>query len=657
VNVIGFSGGPDHIDSPPVAPGLSPLFFHDAAAALVSAGAVAFAVEEERLSRQKHSNAFPKAAIRACAAFAAQDNKDIDAFAFFFEEAFYDQSLRADCQALQLPEPPPVRQLLTCRLSQALEREIDTQDLHFVNHHRAHALSAWHACNFDHALILVIDGNGEQVSASLYEARHTDLVHLESHPVDASLGHFYRAATHLAGFRDFDEYKFMGLAPYGNAARLAHDVAPLLQTGSGGAYTLDRHGLDHIAKLHGVGRWTGDRPDQTTADFAAAIQGLLERAVLHILAPWTRRTGARSLCLAGGVAQNCVLNSRLAREGGFHAVFAYSAAFDAGAAIGAALAVGSPAKMPRDARRLIPGPFLGPDLESEEEILEAVAVMGPLCHAEPITDPAETAAEHLAVGEIIGFAQGRSEFGPRALGARSILADPRPIENWQRINLAVKQRESFRPFAPAALADDAADFFDLPAAGANHTDMTFTSHVLAGARKFLGAVTHVDGSARLQVVDRNTNPALYKLISAFRDRSGCPVVLNTSFNNSHEPIVQSAQDALRTFLTTELDALLIGKLLIRKTGERLADHLDQLRLRLDPWVQRVDCTSGETRLIRPSRQEVTIGRQHLACLLPKTGPTFQKPDLTGLSQTERSELALLAQTLWQKRIIDVQLAR
>lgn len=662
MKAIGFSGGPDHIAFPAVAPGLSPLFFHDAAAALAIDGEVLFAVEQERLSRQKHTNAFPMEALRACTAFGGLPPGEIDAFAFFFEEAYYDRSLQADCRKLGLPAPPPVRKLLRDRLSATFEAEIPEDRLFFVNHHKAHALSAFRASGLDHALVLVIDGNGEDVSSSLFDARGDNLRLLTNHGVAHSLGHFFRLATKLGGFRDFEEYKFMGLAPYGDPAALQTGMMALFTPLADGGYELDMDGLTALAARHGVGRTSAGQPDRVTADFAAAAQALLERAVQHLLPPWVGRTGASALCLAGGVAQNCVLNAHLARSGDFDTVFAYPAAYDAGAAIGAALAVSPP---PRPAPRPTPRPaatatgaayctFLGPELERDAEIAAELERFGPLIEARPIAAPDERAAECLAAGEIIGFAAGRSEFGPRALGARSILADPRPKENWRRINLAIKQRESFRPFAPAALAEDAAALFDTPDAALNLGHMTFVSRVRPSHQAELGAVTHVDGSARLQTVAAPSNPVLHSLISAFKARTGCPVLLNTSFNNNYEPIVQSARDALRTFLTTELDCLFVGGFEVRKAGPP-EGHLAALRWRLDPWVEIATENAEQVTLTRAGRYRTTLPAPLFAMLLEP-----EKSDARGSlrsGQADPHRLAEVVATLWRQRFIDVHHAR
>nr|WP_280633838.1 carbamoyltransferase C-terminal domain-containing protein [Stappia taiwanensis] len=630
------------------------MFFHDAAAALAIDGEVLFAVEQERLSRQKHTNAFPVEALRACTTFGSLAPQEIDAFAFFFEEAYYDRSLQDDCRKLGLPAPPPVRKLLRDRLSATFEAEIPDDRLFFVNHHKAHALSAYRASGLDHALVLVIDGNGEDVSSSLFDARGDALRLLTNHGVAYSLGHFFRLATKLAGFRDFEEYKFMGLAPYGDAAALQTGMMGLFTPLADGGYELDMDGLTALAARHGVGGTSAGQPDRVTADFAAAAQALLERAVQHLLAPWVGRTDARALCLAGGVAQNCVMNARLARTGDFDTVFAYPAAYDAGAAIGAALAVSPPPRpAPRPAATATGATycaFLGPELERDAKIAAELERFGPLIETRPIAAPDERAAECLAQGEIIGFAAGRSEFGPRALGARSILADPRPKENWQRINLAIKQRESFRPFAPAALAEDAAALFEMPDAALNLGHMTFVSRVRPAHQARLGAVTHVDGSARLQTVATSSNPALYSLISAFKARTGCPVLLNTSFNNSHEPIVQSARDALRTFLTTELDCLFVGGFEVRKAGAP-EDHLAALRWRLDPWVEIAKEDTEQVTLIRAGRYRTTLPAPLFAMLLEPAENGARGSQRSG--QAHPHALAEAVATLWRQRFIDV----
>ena len=346
------------------------------------------------------------------------------------------------------------------------------------------------------------------------------------------------------------------------------------------------------------------------------------------------------------------MNARIAREAGLEAVHAYSAAFDAGAAIGAALCAAPGRRVPARTS----GPFLGPPLEPDEGLLNALRTFGPLCRYERPADPVETAAALLADGSVIGFAEGRSEFGPRALGARSILADPRPAANWSRINLAIKERESFRPFAPAALAEAIEDWFDMPSAAANLGEMTFVSYVKPERREQLGAVTHVDGSARLQCVTLAANPVFHRLIAAFARRTGCPVVLNTSFNNSYEPIVQSARDALRTFLTTELDALVLGPFLVRRAGT-FARHAPQMEILPDPVLRRETVGTGdEIRLIRPSGQGITLPVALARRLLPASGADWYSPDHANLNEVARTDLIEATQRLWRERFIDVRYA-
>lgn len=584
---IGLGGGPDVPGQTSVAPGLSPLFFHDAAAAIAIDGSLVFAVEEERLTRLKHTNSFPVNGVRACLDFANIRADRVDWFAFFFEEDFYDLSLLEDCRGLGLPEPPPVRSLLARRLSEALDFACPLERLCFVNHHRAHARSALSASGHDECLVAVIDGNGERDSLSLFSATAGQLTLLTSVPASQSLGRFYRSATRLAGFGLFDEYKFMGLAPYGRPGPVVAQVEALIKQGDDGAFEVDVDGLAGVSEHSGVRPSAGGRPDQAAADFALAVQGVLERTVIRFLQPWIKESGLRRLCLAGGVAQNCVMNSRIAELQELDRVFVYPAAHDGGAPAGAALEAGivegEGCRLSGRGRGKHFNALLGPPVCDGPDIERVLQAWSPLLAFEMVADPAIAAGALIAEGAVIGRVVGRSEYGPRALGARSILADPRPVSNWQRINLAIKNRESFRPFAPACLEEFAADYFICPPGAENLRHMTFIAKVREEKTAYLGAVTHVDGTARLQTVSREADADLHSLISAFWRISGCPVVLNTSFNTSYEPVVHSAHDAVQTFLRTELDALVIGNWVVKKQSS-VRICLDQMETRVSAYT-------------------------------------------------------------------------
>lgn len=592
MNVIGFSGALDGCELPPVAPGLSHLFFHDAAAALVKDGILKFAVEEERLNRQKHSNAFPAKSLYACLQYGQLQPDEIDVFAFFFEEAFFNRSLLEACATLQEPAPDAdVRSMLCERLSTHLNFNCDSARIEFVNHHLAHARSAFSASGFDESLVLVLDGNGERDSASIYHAEGGQIRRLANHSSRHSLGHFYRKATSLVGFKDFDEYKFMGLAPYGDPSIFRTAVQELIHLDPDGKYTTNMAGLVDLVKREDLSQSAVKGTRERAANLAAAIQVALERAVLHIISPYAEKFGHTKLCLAGGVAQNCVMNTQIANSGLFEKVFAYPGAYDAGAAIGAALEVSKHSE--KDLKR---GnnfdPFLGPSTPDPQDIENAFKPWRSFLDWHKSDDASAIAAHALAAGKIVGWVNGRSEFGPRALGARSILADARPFENWSRINLAIKQRESFRPFAPACLQQYASKYFDMPDNAENLGHMTFISNVRDQHRALLGAVTHVDGSARLQTVSSTWNSRFTEVLENFHALTGCPVVLNTSFNNSAEPIVQTPEDAVRTFLITGLDTLVIDDWVVTKHASPF-DRLSEMEVCLSDWSEVIEPQIGK----------------------------------------------------------------
>ncbi len=370
------------------------------------------------------------------------------------------------------------------------------------------------------------------------------------------------------GYQRFDEYKAMGLAPYGNPRTYEGLFQRMVRLQPEGRYALASE-QESLMMLMGEpwllakARRKGEPFSQEHKDFAAGLQQCLERVVQHVVGHFQRATGTRRLCLSGGVAHNCTLNGRLMRSGLFERIYIQPAAHDAGNALGAALNVLREAGQPVP-KVLMPHVFLGKAIGSADEIKARLAAWGSLIQAQKTASAPETAAELIAQGAVIAWVQGRSEFGPRALGNRSILADPRPAENKRIINAMVKKREAYRPFAPSVIEERLTDFFEVPPGADGAPFMILALPVRPEARAVLGAVTHVDGSARVQSVSRVDNPRYHALIEAFGRRTGVPVVLNTSFNNNAEPIVDSVDDAVTTFLTTGLHFLVIGDWLVRK---------------------------------------------------------------------------------------------
>lgn len=568
---LGLAGGLNRVHENAL--GLAGAFLHDGAAVLVEDGRVIAAVEEERLNRIKHSNKFPALAIRCCLAEAGAELRDIDAVGFYATES-YCNALLAQLFAAQPDGAVPLdsRQLLHGLLTREFGEQIAPEKLHFVPHHQAHAVSAFAMSGFDDSLILTIDGYGDFLSGSVAIGRGSQVTTFESFSQQQSLGLFYLEVVRFLGYKPFDEYKVMGLAPYGDRAvfQAAFDSFYELLADGGYRVHIDRIGAALIER--GAIRRAGDRFEQRHCDVAAALQEALERIVLHLLRHRRDTIGQRNLCLAGGVAHNCTMNGKLLFSGMFDNIFVQPAAHDAGCALGAALMLsadlGAPA--PREPLRRV---YWGPDLAGNDTIEELLEGWGGFLDFERSDDAAEVAADLLAQGAVIGWVQGRSEFGPRALGNRSIVADPRPASNKDRINAMVKKREGYRPFAPSVLEEEAADYFALPPGQHHFPFMNFVVPVREDRRELLGAITHVDGTARIQTVARQDNPAYWRLIAAFKARAGVPIVLNTSFNNNAEPIVDSAEDAIVAFLTTDLDALVIGRFVARKRVASAADWL------------------------------------------------------------------------------------
>lgn len=585
-------------------------YYHDAAAVLVEDGAVVAAAQEERFSRRKHDPSFPGQAIRFCLEHAGRDLADVDAVAFYdkpllrFERvmasflAVAPRGLRAFVQDV----PPALRPMLLPRflIRDELAKLGDLAPgtrISFCEHHLSHAASAFYPSPFDEAAVLTVDGVGEWATASIGHGRGASLSVARELHFPHSLGLFYSAMTWFLGFAVNDgEYKLMGLAPYGDESsarfRRFRDVieTQLLSLGEDGALALDvrrfrlleeRRAVDEAewASLLGVPRRSSDAPvGAEHADLALAVQRVTEEALVRMAREARRLTGSRRLCLAGGVALNCVANRRILDAGLFDDVWTQPAAGDAGGALGAALALhhvgrGAPRSVPSgDA---MGGALLGPEFGAEELERCARRFGAPFERFASPADAAGAAARLLAEGRVLGWFQGRAEWGPRALGNRSILADARRPEMQARLNVAVKRRESFRPFAPAVLAEDAGEWFELdrpspymlltaPVAAAHRRDPGPTAPWEPGARSDIPAVTHVDGSARLQTVARAVNPVFASLLDAFKAATGCGVLVNTSFNVAGEPIVTTPEDAYRCFMATELDALVMGPLLFRK---------------------------------------------------------------------------------------------
>jgi carbamoyltransferase len=602
-------------------------FYHDSAAALVEDGHIVAAAQEERFTRKKYDSGYPANAIAYCLAEAGIALGAVDYVAFYDKPllkfarlietylAFAPRGFRSfrEAMPLWLKDKLFQKRTLTSRLRAAAPEFDWDSRLLFSEHHLSHAASAFFPSPFEEAVILTMDGVGEWATTSVALGAGNRVTTLKEIRFPHSLGLLYSAFTDFTGFRvNSGEYKVMGLAPYGEPRFVQTILDHLIDLKEDGSFRLNQDYFDYCTGL----RMTNDRfaalfgmparkpeawIEPVHMDLAASIQSVTEEIVLRLTRSLAAETGARNLCLAGGVALNCVANGKIARDGRFDEMWIQPAAGDAGGSLGAALAayhleLDRP-RPPSNEIDAMSGGYLGPafgDDEIRRRLIAAGALFEELDAEEATTRTAAALAEEKAVG----WFQGRMEFGPRALGARSILADPRSPAMQRTLNLKVKYRESFRPFAPSVLREDVADWFEL---AGDSPYMLVVADVVESRRRAMSeaernlfgidklniprsdipAVTHVDYSARIQTVHRETNPRYHALLSRFKALTGCPVLVNTSFNVRGEPIVCTPEDAFRCFMGSEIDVLVIGNCFLRKEDQNPALRLDYRR-RFDP---------------------------------------------------------------------------
>jgi carbamoyltransferase len=599
--------------------GLS-AFYHDSAAALIEDGNIVAAAQEERFTRKKHDSAFPTNAVDFCLDRAGIKMADVDYVAFYdkpflkFERlletylAFAPRGFQSFRMAmpLWLKEKLFQKTLLRDEMK-TWQPDFDWQKrLLFGEHHQSHAASAFFPSPFEEAAVLTMDGVGEWATTSLAHGKGNSLEMLKELHFPHSLGLLYSAFTYYTGFKvNSGEYKVMGLAPYGEPRFKDLIFERMIDLKEDGTFRLDQTYFDYctglrmtndkFAEVFGAKvRKADEELTQHHMDLAASVQAVTEEIVLRLARSVRKETGARNLCLAGGVALNCVANGKLLREKIFDNIWVQPAAGDAGGAVGAAYAayhgfMGQPRKLNGHMDGMA-GSYLGPDYtddEIAERLTAAQAKFTRLDRAQMIEQTAQALAEEKA----IGWMQGRMEFGPRALGGRSILGDPRSPSMQKTLNLKVKYRESFRPFAPAVLREDVEKYFDIhndspymlmvaPVVENRRRPMTAAEEALFGIDKLnvprsdIPAVTHVDYSARIQTVHEETNPAFYELLKSFKEKTGCSVLVNTSFNVRGEPIVCTPEDAFRCFMGCEIEVLVVGNCLLRKEDQDPALKLD-----------------------------------------------------------------------------------
>lgn len=588
-------------------------YYHDSAACLVSDGQLVAAAQEERFTRKKHDPGFPACAARYCLRAAGLCPADVDYVVFYdkpfskFERIFETYLAFAPKGFNSFATSMPVwlkdklfqRTLIAEALNEHLGNDVDwSRRLRFSEHHLSHAASAFFPSPFHEAAVLTMDGVGEWTTTSLAIGKGKELsVYKEIH-FPHSLGLLYSAFTYYIGFKvNSGEYKVMGLAPYGEPKYVHLIKEHLINIKEDGSFHLDMSFFDYCTGLTMTnGRFEtlfggpARRPEsgltQREMDLAASIQAVTEEVVLRLAKEIRTTTGQRNLCLAGGVALNCVANGKLMREKLFDNIWIQPASGDAGGAVGAALAayhlmLEKPRSVP--AGDSMNGAYLGPEF-SQREIEERLGKAGAVFTAEIDEALIDSVVHALIDGKAVGWMQGRMEFGPRALGGRSIIADPRSPTVQKQLNLKVKYRESFRPFAPSVLREDVSQWFQL------HSDSPYMLLVadvlntkqlpmsekqkqlfgidkLNVVRSEIPAVTHVDYSARVQTVHNTTNPRFHRLISKFKELTGCPVLVNTSFNVRGEPIVCTPEDAFRCFMGTDIEMLAVGNSLLRKEDQ------------------------------------------------------------------------------------------
>jgi len=627
-------------------------YYHDSAAAIIKDGEIIAASQEERYTRLKHDPRFPQSAIQFCLKQANVELSALDAVVFYdkpmlkFERLLETYLATAPVGFLSFVRAMPIwlkeklylKNLLRRELralihlqrsqtnltSEAIERGLDKKpvipELLFCEHHQSHAAAAFFPSPFLEAAVLCLDGVGEWATSSAWLGEGKSLTPLFEIQFPHSLGLLYSAFTQYCGFKiNSGEYKLMGLAPYGEPIYADLIKQHLINIREDGSFSLDMSYFDYASgssmtnkKFHALfdhSAFVADaEPQQMQMDLARSIQSVTEEIVLRIAHYVHKKTQAKNLCLAGGVALNCVANGRLQREGPFDNIWIQPAAGDAGSAIGAALQVSHQFfEVPRVRTQLgshtqdsvgqpldtvsshykeqfadeMKGAYLG-DSFSNEQVIKACERQGLIYAIHSTTQVIQKTVDYLVCGKVVGWFQGAMEFGPRALGNRSIIGDPRNTQMQAQMNLKIKQRESFRPFAPAVLCEDAADWFDLGCASPymllvadvlekhreDKSDLVLTGlQRLNQKRSCVPAITHVDYSARVQTVDKRTNPLFHQLISQFKHQTEVGMLINTSFNVRGEPPVCSPDDAIRCFLATEMDVLVMQDIMLLKVDQ------------------------------------------------------------------------------------------
>jgi carbamoyltransferase len=658
---LGLAGGLDSVheeflDSPE-------NYTYDAAAVLVEDGKVIAAIEEERLNRIKRSNKFPLQALRFCLQQAGIRIQDIDRIAYYVNEEAANMLL----SRLYLTKPEigrrfNARSLLAVTLGRLLQAEVDPAKLCFFQHKLMHAIGVADHSGFDESLVLIIDNSGGVYHGRRLQNGSMSLDSLAAMPPSKSLGRFCEAILPFLGFGQLEEYKAMMLAPYGDPATYDPLVKTFYELLPQGDYVfhLERAFalLDHIEP-----RRKGSDPGQAHKDLAASLQRAMEDIVLHVLQHYRHATGLKQLCIAGGMAENSATNGRVLDSHLFDQVFVHPAAYDSGCALGAALLASYEKPVPNGNGR-VHHVFWGTDAGTDECITAELQKWQGFIQFEKTQNVAHHAAELIAEGAVVGWIQGRTEFGSHALGNRNVLADPRNIQSGDRVKKALSIRDSCWPFSAAVLKEDAEEFFQLAASPESFQFKTFMAKIQKDKHNALPAIAHVDGTARLHTVLRETNPRYWELIKAFKDITDIPVLLNTSLNRDNEPMVATLEDGIVTFLTSGLDYLIAGDCVAKKCTPTRDNQLS-LMVSLPPYVKvfrskgyserQKSSTRDELRTSYDTQFRRKVSPEMSGLLLGIDQRTSVRELLQKTGTDEQVEQALLAELnqLWAERLVEM----
>lgn len=637
---------------------------HDSAAVIVEDGKVIAAIEQERIDRIKHSNKVPIMAIKECLKKCNLSIEDIDYVAVNYREDGIDMKLQEHFLDHQSQKRfLDLRYYMNRIFIEGFGRTFDNDKLLFVPHNTSHAVSAFAMSGFKNSLVLITDGMGDDSAGVILDCNNGEVKALHTIPVSQSLGNFYIQSIRYLGYGANDEYKVMGLAPYGDPSKYRKYFNKIVKLLPEGKYEIQP--LYPILFQLGEPRRKGEEFNQVHKDIAASIQETLEKTIMHVLEYYSKITGHKNLCIAGGVAHNCSTNGKILYSGLFDHVFVQPAAHDAGAVMGAALHIWQQKMNQPVGLNQMNHVYLGRSIGDNDEIFKELTKWSDLLNIHKSENIIEETAQLLVDKKIIGWVQGTSEFGPRALGNRSILADPRPEENKQIINQMVKKREGYRPFAPSVLEEYIEEYFEVPDCKAPYYFMNFVINVKKEKREILGAVTHVDGTARIQTISKETNELYWELIHQFYELTGIPILLNTSFNNNAEPIIDTVEDAIVCFLTTNLHYLVVGDYIIHKKDYD-SNIYKNLKICLPQYVKlhhcRKDC--GKEKRVDEYSLGVTYSKTSNV-LLSKDCYEFllninneetihevlTKMDISNLYEDIIKELI----ELWEKRLIELKI--